>query len=96
MLMCILLRYRPVPSLPAVREALMPRSCGQPTSYEKLEIVGDAVLKYEACTASGRTLRPMRVKPNPSAKFQDLQSKLPHSLILTDASLAAKCDLAGK
>ncbi len=39
---------RPLPSLPLVREALMPRSCGQQASYEKLEILGDAVLKYQA------------------------------------------------
>ena len=31
----------------AIVEALMPRSCLQHISYERLEIIGDALLKFE-------------------------------------------------
>lgn len=38
---------RKLPDLAAILEALMPTSCQQGLSYERLEIIGDAYLKFE-------------------------------------------------
>jgi dsRNA-specific ribonuclease len=40
--------YRGLPTIISMLEALMPKSCLQHMSYERLEIIGDAFLKFDA------------------------------------------------
>ena len=40
-----------LPGLATIEEALMPQQCRQAFSYERLENVGDSLLKFATCTA---------------------------------------------